>query len=124
VKVARALVAFADPEQCKVISALLAQFGFHPVVANSLREITTALAEQKPSLVFCGSELPDCTFRDVLAETNRTTRVPVVVGSRTGCWEEYFKAVQHGAFDLIATPCRADEVRHVLNQLPRKLTAA
>src|ERR1700674_874293 len=84
VKFPQALVAFADPEQRKIISAFLAQCGFRPVVANSIKEITAALAQQKISLIFCGSELPDGTFRDVLAEVHRTTKIPVVVGSRTG----------------------------------------
>jgi DNA-binding NtrC family response regulator len=124
VKIPQVLVAFADPEQRQAISAFLTQYGFCPVVANSIREITAALAEQRLSLIFCSSELPDGSFRDVLAEVHRTTKVPVVVASRTGCWEEYLKALQQGAFDLIATPCRADEVRHIVNRLPRRLAAA
>ena len=123
-KIPQVLVAFADPEQRQVISAFLTQCGFCPVVANSIREITAALAEQRLSLIFCSSELPDGSFRDVLAEVHRTTKVPVVVASRTGCWEEYLKALQQGAFDLIATPCRADELRHIVNRLPRRLAAA
>jgi len=124
VKVPRALVAFADVEQRKMICALLAQCGFLPIIANSLREIRASLAEQKISLIFCGSDLPDGTFQDVLVEVHRTIKIPVVVGSRTGCWEEYLKALQQGAFDLIATPCRAEEVRHILSHVHLKSTAA
>jgi DNA-binding NtrC family response regulator len=125
VNIPQALVAFADPEQRRIIGAFLTQCGFYPVVVNSIREITAALAKQKLALIFCGSELPDGTFRDVLVEAHRTAaQIPVVVASRTGCWEEYFKALQQGAFDLIATPCRADEVRHIVDRLPRELTAA
>ena len=120
----QALVAFADPEQQKLISVILSQCGFSPVIANSLKEVIAALAQRKLSLIFCGRELPDGTFHDVLVAAQRTEKVPVVVASRTAGWEEYFTALQQGAFDLIATPCRADEVRHVVSQLPRRLSAA
>jgi DNA-binding NtrC family response regulator len=114
-KIPQALVAFGDPKQREVVASFLTQCGFRPVGATSITEITAALAEEELLLIFCGSELPGGTFRDVLAEARRTTNIPVVVVSRTGCWEEFVKALQQGAFDLIATPSRADEVQHILD---------
>jgi DNA-binding NtrC family response regulator len=75
-------------------------------------------------VIFCGSELPDGSFREVVQEAHRAWKVPVVVASRSGGWEEYCKTMQHGGFDLVATPCRADEVRRILSQVPRNLSAA
>ncbi len=123
-KAPKVLVAFSDPEQCNKISGLVARCGFQPIVANSLREITAALTHQRLSVVFCGSDLPDGTFRDVLQEVHRTIRVPVVLGSRTGDWEECCRALHHGAFDFVATPCREAEVRHILSLVPWTLSAA
>jgi len=117
----KALIAHSDPIELAAISRLVEQSGFQPVHARTVSEIRSVLAKQKLSLIFCDSDLPDGTFRDVLQAAQRGSRVPVVVGSRTGGWEEYCKALHHGAFDLVPTPCGAEEMRRILNQVPRSL---
>jgi len=57
------------------------------------------------TLVFCDRRLPDGTYGDVLKIIRSLNKsIPLVVTSRLADWDEYFEVLQHGAFDLIASP--------------------
>ena len=68
-------------------------------------------------------QLPDGTYRDVLRIIRSLNKdVPLVVTSRLADWDEYFEVLQHGAFDLIASPCQPKDVSWVTLRAQRDVS--
>ena len=88
---------------------------------SKISECEEILADHKVTLIFCERRLTDGTYRDLLAAVRHAkNRVRVVVTSRLADWDEYLEALHHGAFDLIALPCRATDVMWAISQARRE----
>ena len=118
---AQILVASTEPENRRVLTAILNREGFDTICASRVSECQEVLAGQNIRLVFCDRRLPDGAYRDVLAITRSLSRkVRLVVTSRLADWDEYLEALQLGAFELIVSPCQPSDVVWTLIQARRE----
>ena len=117
----RILIVSSDLEHRRALTSILKTEGLSPLQASRLSECRDALAAQNVSLIFCERRLADGTYRDLLpiAHTH-ARRVPVVVTSRLADWDEYLEALRHGAVDLIASPCKPNDVSSAIAQAHRE----
>jgi DNA-binding NtrC family response regulator len=101
------LVISSEWESRRALADILHRECWNSICASAVNECQEVLARRNVTLVFCDRRLPDGTYRDVLRIIRSLdTEVPLVVTSRLADWNEYFEVLQHGAFDLIASPCR------------------
>jgi len=115
------LVASSDIESRRALTTILKDEGYETLSASRLSDVKEALDSQNVSVVFCERRLGDGNYRDVLGITRAAQRpVKVVVTSRLADWDEYLEALHHGAFDLIASPCRPTDVLWALIQARRE----
>jgi DNA-binding NtrC family response regulator len=115
------LVVSSDPDQRRALTSILQKDGWTPLHASRLSECRDLLAKKNVGLVFCERRLADGTYRDLLSETDTPSRkVPVVVTSRLADWDEYLEALRYGAVDLIASPCKPNDVSSAIAQAQRE----
>ena len=114
------LVVSSDPKSRSTLVSILEKEGLHTIEASGLRESLERLPTQDVGLVFCERRLADGSYRELVNVTRTMTRkVPVIVTSRLADWDEYLEALRNGAFDLIASPCRPNDVFWALRQVER-----
>ena len=102
------------------LSEILMKFAVNPICVSSLKDCHQSALDQEVGLIFCDPSLVDGTYTDLLADFRRRQRKPrVVVTSPSGDWEEFKEAMRRGAFDIIVSPCRANEVEWMLIQAKR-----
>ncbi len=115
------LVACNDCESRCALAGILAGLGLDIVFASSIGQAREILLGQPIRLVLCEDILPDGSFHDVLhALKFAGLRVPLVVCSLLGEWDEYLKAMEAGAFDFIAPPFRPTELQSIVNSILNK----
>jgi len=118
---AQVLVVSSEPENRRVLTAILNREGWDTICASRVSECREVLVGLNISLVFCDRRLPDGAYRDVLAITRSLNRnVRLVVTSRLADWDEYLEALHYGAFELIVSPCRPNDVVWALLQSNRE----
>ena len=118
---AQILVASSEIESRRALTTILKNEGYETVSASRVSEVKEALDSQNVGIVFCDRRLSDGNYRDVLGLTRAQQRpMKVVVTSRLADWDEYLEALHHGAFDLIASPCRPTDVLWALIQARRE----
>jgi DNA-binding NtrC family response regulator len=84
-------------------------------VSCSLAQASDVLAHQTTALIFCDENLPDGTYRDLLAQRSSGQKIPpVVVAMKESDWEHYLEAIRRGAFDAIRRPFTPTDVELVL----------
>jgi DNA-binding NtrC family response regulator len=99
------LVVSSELQNRRALLGILRREDWDTICASTVKECQEALANRNVTLVFCDRRLPDGTYCDVLKIIRRLNKnVPLVVTSRLADWDEYFEVLQHGAFDLIASP--------------------
>ena len=108
----RILVASSELENRRALAAMLEKEGYDTICVSRASECKEVLETQSVGLVFCDRRLTDGGYRDVVAAAAHASqgKVRVVVTSRLADWDEYLEALHHGAFDLIASPCRPTDV--------------
>lgn len=115
------LVASPDLEHRRALAAILNNEGWDTVCASRVEECVEIMSNQNVSLAFCERRLSDGSYRDLVAATRDLQhKVRVVVTSRLADWDEYLDALHHGAFDLIASPCRPTDVLWAIIQARRE----
>jgi two-component system, OmpR family, KDP operon response regulator KdpE len=115
------LIVSSELEHRRALNDLLRKEGYETVCASRVSECQQALQTQSVSLIFCDRRLSDGNYRDIIAATRASSqRIRVVVTSRLADWDEYLDALHHGAFDLIASPCRATDVLWAIVQARRE----
>jgi len=91
------------------------QWAMEAVSCSSLQEARDLLPDSTFSLIFCEETLPDGTYLDVLNIQGKALKTRVVVISDMSHVEEkYQQAMDLGAFEMIASPCRASDVQWVV----------
>jgi len=107
------MVVSADLEQRRNIARILANQGFDPFCAATVRECREALRNQDIALVFSGKYFSDGDYRDILATTTESQnkdRPRVVLMSEAMRPEEYQSVRRTGVFDIINMPCRPTNI--------------
>jgi DNA-binding NtrC family response regulator len=101
------LVISSELQNRRALVDILNREDWDTICASTVNECQEAFAGRNVTLVFCDRRRPDGTYRDVLRIIRSLNKnVPLVVTSRLADWDEYFDVLQHGAFDLIASPCQ------------------
>jgi two-component system response regulator PilR (NtrC family) len=114
------LVLSAEMEDRRALAHILQAEDLEPISAPTLHDALEALQKETVGLVFCDKNLPDGTYRDLLAAVRTLKkRVRVVVTSHHADWDEYLDAMRLGAFDVIAAPCRPTDVEWMVIQAKR-----
>jgi DNA-binding NtrC family response regulator len=115
------LVVSSDQDHRHALTSILQKNGWTPLHASRLSECRDLLAKQNVGLVFCERRLADGTYRDLLSVAHTLNRrVPIVVTSRLADWDEYLEALRYGAVDLIASPCKPNDVSSAIAQAQRE----
>jgi DNA-binding NtrC family response regulator len=115
------LLASPEIERRRALAAILNQEGWDTVCASRISECRDVVAAQKITLVLCERCLADGTYRDLLdALRSLNHKVRVIVMSRLADWDEYLEVLQHGGFELIASPCRPTDVMWAIIQARRE----
>ena len=121
----KVLVACSDPESGRKLRECLSECGLDPIPSSTVREACAILTQQPVPLVICSMSLADGTFRDLLRAAEVTEpRVPVVVASQGENTAEYLEAMEMGAFDFIAYPCRRAELEWIISNALRRAAVA
>jgi DNA-binding NtrC family response regulator len=99
----------------ELVRNAMSQWALEAVSCSSLQEARSLLPDPTFSVVFCEETLPDGTYLDVFAHIGKPVKTRVVVISTSSHVEEkYEEAIRSGAFEVIASPCRASDVQWVL----------
>lgn len=114
------LVASADLESRRTLTAALKRDGLDPICTSTVRECREIITRENVALVFCDVHLADGDYRDVLSVSRSLkSTAHVVVTSREFDWDGYLEAMRLGAFDVIASPCRPTDVEWMVSQARR-----
>jgi len=114
------LVASSDLEGRRALSNILGNLGVDPLTSSTVRECKELMASERVGLIFCDRLLADGNCYDLLnASRIGRTKARVVVMSSTADWDEFLEAMRLGAFDVIASPCRATDVEWMVIQALR-----
>jgi two-component system, NtrC family, response regulator PilR len=114
------LIASADLEGRRALSNILAKLGVDPLTTSTIRECKEIVAMERVGLIFCDRLLADGNCCDLLnASRASRTKTRIVVTSSTADWDEFLEAMRLGAFDVIASPCRATDVEWMIIQALR-----
>jgi DNA-binding NtrC family response regulator len=90
----------------------MSPWGLEPICCSSLREARALLPDDSLSLIFCEEKLADGTYGDLLRGSGNPLRTRFVVISSAAELEQiYDEALNLGAFDIIASPCRKSDVQ-------------
>jgi DNA-binding NtrC family response regulator len=91
------------------------QWAMEAVYCSGLQEAQGLLPDSTLSLIFCEETLVDGTYHNVLNIQGKALKTRVVVISQMSHVEEkYQEAMDAGAFEMIASPCRASDVQWVV----------
>ena len=101
-------------ENREAVTSAMGHWSVDPVCCSNVKEARTLLPNARPSLIFCEESLSDGTYRDLLRELSKTTKSHFVVMSpRPDENDVYNEALNLGAFDMIASPCRRSDVQWI-----------
>jgi DNA-binding NtrC family response regulator len=115
------LIISSDSDNRRALTSVLQDQGWTPLQAERIGECRDLFAANNICLTFCERRLADGTYQDLLSIAHTTNRkVPTVVTSRLADWDEYLEALRHGAVDLIASPCKPNDVSSAIAQAQRE----
>jgi len=111
-----ALFVHRNSETLATLKGALERQGMSIVHAESRAQAKRMLGEQDPvPLVFTGTQLPDGTWADILAEAERAAQpVNVIVVARVVDTRFYVEAMETGAFDFLAPPFVSTDLAYVV----------
>lgn len=105
-RVWRLLVVDDNPQNCKLLEAVLAPRGYDVSSANSGREALDSITGLPPDMVLLDIVMPDLSGYEVcrrLREENATRALPVIMLTSSGD-QDKVSAIEAGADDFIARP--------------------
>ena len=101
-------------ENRDIVTSALNHWAIDPVCCSGLIEAIRVLPNLRPSLIFCEEVLDDGTYRDVLRQLSKSAKTRLVVISPAPDRDDtYNEAIDLGAFDMIASPCRRSDVQWI-----------
>ena len=94
-----------------VLSNLMRQAGFTPLLAASGEEALRLLAKESPDLVMLDIGLPDIDGFEVLARIKAQHKtIPVIMVTANGKTHDAVRAVRSGAWDYLTKPFKNEDV--------------
>ena len=118
----QALVVDDDTSSQRALATLVAEQGFVPQTAGSLREARGRLLAEPPDVVLLDLILPDGTGLDLIQDLRQQTdRAEVVVITGHASVSTAIEALRCGASDYLTKPVDAVRLRNMLTNLARTL---
>jgi DNA-binding NtrC family response regulator len=110
------LVILSSNENRDPLLKAIGDSGAAPLVCSCLEEAHEALRRENIRVIVCEDLLPRNVLDAVLDLAHyRPNRIPVIVASRTGEWNEFLACLDRGAFDYLVLPPKPLEVKRVLD---------
>ena len=91
-------------------SHALTREGFNPLLAGTIAEARTMLAEHEPDIVLLDLMLPDGDGRDLARELHAHSSVPIIILTARGSEIDRVVGLELGADDYVVKPFAAAEV--------------
>ncbi len=111
----RVLLLTANLEIRQPLLRTLGKLSADTVTCSTRAQAEELLAQQEFELVFCDEHLSDGSYRDLIHLEHCAGKVPrIVVTTRTGEWDLYFKAMGNGAFDIARSPWHSTDIEMIL----------
>jgi ActR/RegA family two-component response regulator len=116
----KTVVLSSNQNQIRTLSEILNLHGLEAICTVTVSQYRDVLSKQPVGLVFCDPNLPDGNYRDVINSARSIgSNARIVLTSRQANWPEFLEAVRVGAFDVISTPCRPEDVESIVIQAKR-----
>ena len=111
-----ALLVHHNSETLAMLKGALERQGMHVMHAESRAQAKRLLGGPNPvPLVFTDTQLPDGTWADILAVSEKAAQpVNVIVVARFVDTRFYVEAIETGAFDFLAPPFVATDLAYVV----------
>ena len=94
---------------------ILSQTQWQVAAARTFRKAKAFLHRRSVSAIFCESDLPDGTWRDILNWSAEISQPPpVIVTCQLADDRLWSEVLNLGGYDVLAKPFHEQEVRHVL----------
>jgi DNA-binding NtrC family response regulator len=85
------------------------------IACSTRAQAEELLSQQEFALIFCDEHLSDGSYQDLVHSPGSVRKAPpLVVTTRTGEWDLYFKALAKGAFDIVRAPWHATDIEMIL----------
>ena len=93
----------------------MTQWALDTTCCSSVREARTLLSGNGFSLIFCEDQLLDGNYHELLNSFTKPSKSRFIVMSSTPELDDkYDEAMQLGAFEMIATPCRKSDIQWIV----------
>lgn len=111
----RVLVLTPNLEVRQPLLRTLDRLSTDTVTCSTRAQAEELLSRQDFVLIFCDEHLADGSYQDLVHFRDSAREVPrVVVTTRTGEWDLYFKALNKGAFDIVRAPWHPTDIEMIL----------
>lgn len=115
------VVASADAENRRDLTAILQAEGWEPLWASRIEDCVEILKSQPSAIVLCDERLRDGTYRDLLDNCKCVSHeARILVLARHPDWPEYLDVLKSGGFDLLAWPSSSTNVIWAIMQAERE----
>jgi len=112
---ARRVLIVAEEANREIAKSAIGQWALEPVCCSSVQEARALLPDPGVILILCEEQLVDGTYGDMLRTLGRAGKNRFVVISETpDADDKYEEAMQMGAFEVIASPCRRSDVQWIV----------
>ena len=112
------LVVSTEPSLRGALSEALLHCGVAPVLATTVKEAALDIAKRDRRFAVCQDALRDGSYEDLLRIRDAFgSSLPLIVVSRSGDWPDYFRAIDRGAYDLLAYPLIPGELQRIICNL-------
>lgn len=114
-KTPRVLVLTPQVEVRHTLVHTLERLSADVITCSTKAQAEEVLSDQDIDLLFCDEHLSDGSYRDLIHPNNFARKVPrIVLTTRTGEWDLYFKALGNGAYDIVRAPWHATDIEMIL----------
>jgi DNA-binding response OmpR family regulator len=94
---------------------ILVDASWHISCANSCETAFALLSNHEVTVIVCERDLPDGTWRDIIAYSAGSEKPPLVIVTSVFADDRLWSEVLNlGGYDVLAKPFHEQEVRHVL----------
>jgi len=115
------LIVSSRLENRKALLRILEELPVETFSVSTIGQALEVLSSHSFAVIFCEEDVPDGSYRKLLAEVLTTRHVNrLIVMLCTGEWEEYLEALKLGAADVIRSPLQAPDIELVLIQAMRE----
>ena len=115
------LLVSPDADDQTALKKILHNDGWHVRRCNSINEAKGQLEKRTPSIVVCERDLPDGTWKDLLAGAESTGHpAPLLVISRHADENLWGEVLNLGGYDVLLKPFDRAEVTRVLGMAWRQ----